>query len=78
VDPFHKALVSKFYLEAVARLVEVMNQAPSDRLDVEDDHVTPEQLRQVEESTLAMGTERWTMYVREKTTGKLAGFTEVF
>jgi mycothiol synthase len=65
-------------LEAVARLVEVMNQAPRDRLDVEDDHITPEKLRQVEELILAMGTERWTMYVREKTTGKLAGFTEVF
>jgi mycothiol synthase len=65
-------------LEAVARLVEVMNQAPRDRLDVEDDHFTPEKLRQVEELILAMGTERWTMYVREKTTGKLAGFTEVF
>jgi mycothiol synthase len=64
-------------LEAVARLVEVMNQAPRDRLDVEDDHVTPEKLRQVEELILAMGTERWTMYVREKTTGELAGFTEV-
>jgi mycothiol synthase len=65
-------------LEAVARLVEVMNQAPRDHLDVEDDHVTPEQLRQVEELILAMGIERWTLYVREKTTGKLAGFTEVF
>jgi mycothiol synthase len=65
-------------LEAVARLVEVMNQAPRDRLDVEDDHITPEKLRQVEELMLATETERWTMYVREKTTGKLAGFTEVF
>jgi mycothiol synthase len=65
-------------LEAVARLVEVMNQAPRDRLDVEDDHITPEKLRQVEELMLAMGTERWTMYVKEKTSGKLAGFTEVF
>jgi mycothiol synthase len=55
-----------------------MNQAPRDRLDVEDDHITPEKLRQVEELILAMGTERWTMYVREKTTGELAGFTEVF
>jgi GNAT superfamily N-acetyltransferase len=64
-------------LEAVARLIEVMNQAPRDRLDVEDDHVTPEKLRQVEELIRAMGTERWTMYVREKTTGELAGFTEV-
>jgi mycothiol synthase len=65
-------------LEAVAKLVEVMNQAPHDRLDLEDFHATPEKLRQVEESMLATGTERWTMYVREKTTGKLAGFTEVF
>jgi GNAT superfamily N-acetyltransferase len=65
-------------LEAVAGLVEVMNQAPRDRLDVGDDQVTPEKLRQVEELILAMGTERWTMYVREETTGKLAGFTEMF
>jgi mycothiol synthase len=45
---------------------------------MEDDHITPEKLQQVEELMLATGTERWTMYVREKTSGKFAGFTEVF
>jgi mycothiol synthase len=45
---------------------------------MEDDHITPEKLRQVEELMLATGTERWTMYVREKTSGKFAGFIEVF
>jgi mycothiol synthase len=32
----------------------------------------------MEEPMLATGTERWTMHVREKTSSKLAGFSEVF
>ena len=64
-------------LEAIAALNEVMNSAPRGNLDVEDFHWTPEHLRQMEQSMLATGQERWTMYVREKATGKFAGFTEM-
>jgi mycothiol synthase len=65
-------------LEAIAALHEVMNQAPFDDLDVEDFHITPEQIREIEKSMLARGTERWTIFVRERDSGTLAGYTDLF
>jgi GNAT superfamily N-acetyltransferase len=65
-------------LAAIADLFEVMNTSPRDHLDMEDFHVTPEQIRAWEKSQAATGTERWTMYVQEEATGALAGYTEVF
>jgi mycothiol synthase len=62
---------------AVAMLFDVMNQAPHGDLGIEDQHYTPELLRQIEQSTFANGNQRWTMVVRERATGTLAGFTEV-
>jgi GNAT superfamily N-acetyltransferase len=66
------------YLDAIAALTDVMNTAPRDQLEVEDFHMTPEQLRQYEQSLQATGTERWTVYVIERATGQFAGFSEVF
>ncbi|MDP9316811.1 MAG: GNAT family N-acetyltransferase [Chloroflexota bacterium] len=66
------------HLAAVVSLHEVMNTEPRDDLDVEDFHVTPEHIRQMEQSMVASGTERWTMYARERATGAFVGFTEVF
>jgi mycothiol synthase len=65
-------------LEAIAALHEVMNQQPFDDLDVEEFHITPEQIRETEKSMLARGTERWTLYVRERDSGALAGYTDLF
>jgi GNAT superfamily N-acetyltransferase len=65
-------------LAAIANLFEVMNTSPRDNLDMEDFHITPEQIRAWEKTQAATGTERWTMYVQEEATGTLAGFTEVF
>jgi len=39
-------------LEAVAELYELINQQPMGELDVEDDHATPERLRQMESQSL--------------------------
>lgn len=64
-------------LAAIADLHDIMNQQPFDQLEIEDMHMTPEQLRQMEQSLFANGTERRTLYVRERATGKLAGFTEI-
>lgn len=66
------------YLDAIAELTDVMNTAPRDQLEMEDFHMTPDQLRQQEQSLQATGTERWTVYVVERATGKFVGFTEVF
>ncbi len=64
-------------LAEIVALHEVMNQQPHDDLDVEDFCLTGEQLRQIEANLMAQGIERWTFYVQEKATGKLAGYTEV-
>lgn len=65
-------------IEAISALYEVMNSQPYGSLEIEEFHFTPQQLRQMEEAMLGTGTERWTLYVREKATGEFAGFTEVY
>jgi GNAT superfamily N-acetyltransferase len=65
-------------LAAIAALHEVMNTAPRGSLEIEDERITPEQVRQWERSMFARGSERWTVYARERATGAFAGFTEVF
>jgi GNAT superfamily N-acetyltransferase len=64
-------------LEAIAALLRVMNTAPREELEMEDFQVTPEQIREYERSVFARGSSRWTAYVREKATGKFAGYTEL-
>lgn len=65
-------------LDAIVKLREVMNTAPRDNLEIEDFKWTKELLRQIEASLAEQKTERWTIYAREKKTGNLAGYTEVF
>jgi len=64
-------------LNDIAELFRVMNTSPHDNLEIEDFNYTAEQLRQRERANTARGAQTWTMYVREKATGKFAGFTEV-
>ena len=63
-------------IEAVAKLIDVMNTAPRENLDMEDMHMTPDQLRQREQMEAAMGVQRWTLYATEAATGRFAGYTE--
>jgi GNAT superfamily N-acetyltransferase len=65
-------------LEAIAGLWRVMNQAPRGELDVEDFNFTPAQLREMDAAMQARGTERWSVYARERASGRLAGYSEVF
>ncbi|MEZ4727186.1 MAG: GNAT family N-acetyltransferase [Caldilineaceae bacterium] len=65
-------------LEEIARLYDVMNSAPRGDLEVEDIHITPTHILEWDQNLIATNTERWTMYVREEATGRLAGFTVVF
>lgn len=64
-------------LANIVALHEVMNQQPFEDLEVEDSRVTEEQMRQIEANLVAQGVVRWTMYIQEKDTGNLAGYTEV-
>ena len=63
-------------LAAVAELVELTNQQPLGDLEIEDMHMTPEQLRQAEQMSFARGNQRWTFYIVEKASGRFAGYTE--
>jgi GNAT superfamily N-acetyltransferase len=63
-------------LPAIAGLVELTNQQPLGSLEIEDIHVTPEQLRQLETNLFARGNQRWTLFLRERATGNFAGYTE--
>ncbi|GEM84151.1 GNAT family N-acetyltransferase [Meiothermus hypogaeus] len=65
------------HLTAFAALMDVMNTAPRGSLQVEDFQLTPELLRQIEQMLFAAGNERWTLVVREKASGQLAGYTEI-
>jgi len=65
-------------IQDIVALFEVMNTAPRDQLEMEDWRVTPEHLRQMEKQNRARGTTRWTLYAREKSSRKFAGFTELF
>lgn len=63
-------------IEAISKLIDVMNTAPRENLDMEDMHMTPDQLRQQEQMEAAMGVQRWTLYATETATGRFAGYTE--
>jgi GNAT superfamily N-acetyltransferase len=65
-------------IAAIAEMLDATNDAPHDDLEIEDEHRTPEQLRQAEDARIAQGVQRWCMYIREDATRDLAGFTEVF
>ncbi len=64
-------------IEAIVDLHQLLNQQPFGDLEVEDSCFSADTIRQDEKSTFARGYERWTLYVREKETGKFAGYTEV-
>ena len=53
------------------------NTSPRDGLNLEDQHFTPERLRGIEQSMEIQGTQRWTMYVRERESGSLVGYSEM-
>jgi len=63
---------------AVVELIELTNQQPMGDLEINEVHMTSEQLRQMEKMHFARGNERWTYYVVEKASGRFAGYTETF
>jgi mycothiol synthase len=65
-------------ITAVATMLEVMNTAPRDNLDIEDWKVTPEMLRQFDAYNKAQGVEFWMMYGRHQPSGELAGYTQTY
>ena len=64
--------------ESFTGLMAVMNTAPRGDVDVEDEVVTPELMREFEASIALKGTRIWTVIAREDATGDLAGYTSLF
>jgi mycothiol synthase len=64
-------------LEAIAALFEIGNDAPRGDLAIDDQHYTPQQLRDMDQYHHSRGIQRWTLYLKEVATGRYAGFTEV-
>lgn len=75
---FWDNLVPESEIVAFADLCEVMNSAPRDQLDLEDEQVTPEKIRAWMQSMSAGGYIVWTLLARERSTGNLVGVTELF
>ena len=63
-------------LDEIVKLMELTNQQPLGDLAVEEMHIKPEELREMEKMDAARGNQRYTFYVIEKATGKFAGYTE--
>lgn len=65
-------------ITAIAQLMEVMNTAPRENLKEEDTRITPAWLCEMVELSKARGSYFWTLYIRHKTRGEFAGYTETF
>jgi mycothiol synthase len=65
-------------LETIVAMMQVMNTQPFEQLEIEDMKWTPEQLRQMEAHLREQKVERWTLYVRHRESGEIAGYTETF
>ena len=63
-------------LQEVCELYDLTNQQPHGELEIEDMHLTPEQIRQAEANIFARGSQRWTFYLVERLSGRFAGYTE--
>ncbi len=63
-------------LNEIVQLMELTNQQPLGDLAIEEMHITPQQLREMEKMDTARGNQRCTFYVLEKASGKFAGYTE--
>jgi GNAT superfamily N-acetyltransferase len=65
-------------IQEIAELFqEVANDQPRENLEIEDMKFTPEMFRQEEKNMFARGSQRWTLYLRDRSNGKVVGLTEV-
>jgi GNAT superfamily N-acetyltransferase len=65
------------HVEGMVDVQLVMNTAPRDDLDVEDEVWTVELAREAERTMIASGTQRWSLFAQHDATGDIVGWTEV-
>ncbi len=76
ISGFDDACPEEWIDEYVA-VNEVMNTAPREDLDMEDEHWTAERLREHDQRAARRGDHRWTLLARHDPTGYVAGYTEI-
>lgn len=64
-------------LPAAAEIANVMNSAPRDDLDEEDETITPEQLASWDQANAAGGRRAWRYYVQHRPSARMVGLTEM-
>jgi mycothiol synthase len=62
---------------AFSQLMDVMNTQPKGDLEMEDQHISPEVIRDMEKVKLGSGGKRVISYVKHRSTGEFAGYTEL-
>jgi mycothiol synthase len=75
---FQEGAYPEDFLPAIVELFKIGNDEPRGELEIEDQVITGEQLREMDAYHQARGSIRWTIYTRHKPDGRLCGFTEVF
>lgn len=65
------------HLEAFVRLMQVMNDAPRDDLELNDFTLTPAQFREGEARAATVGQQTWRLVARRKSDGELVGLHEL-
>ncbi len=65
------------WLDGYVAVATVMNTAPREDLDMEDEEFTPERLAERLDRKTRRGEHLWTLIARHEPTGHFAGFTEV-
>jgi GNAT superfamily N-acetyltransferase len=64
-------------VETAALIEKLANDQPRDNLEVEDEKITPDFLRQIQQNLTAAGEQMWTLYILDRANQKLVGLTEV-
>jgi mycothiol synthase len=64
-------------LDRVAEVLNVMNTAPRENLDMGDIPMTAELVREIETASLAAGEQLWAYYAVEESSGRFVGLTTI-
>jgi GNAT superfamily N-acetyltransferase len=64
-------------IDRVAEVLNVMNTAPRENMDVSDMHITADLVRAYEDAALAAGQELWAYYAVEEASGRFVGLTSL-
>lgn len=63
--------------DRVAEVLNVMNTAPREKLDIGDTQMTADLLREYEDAALAAGEQQWACYAAEESSGRFVGLTTI-